>query len=347
MNTSLSPGTAEARAEADWLCALVASHAPALKAAAFQREFQLAQASFRLHAKDRNTLYRVSGQFQWFLKMTPAGDEQVGRERLGASVIGDVLSTRPEYVGAPVVRVGTDPSYVLASSVPGRPMSRALVTNTWIPHRGAVVPLETAFGNLGLVLGTLHAHARIDPTAPRATKRPFAALRSAAEKQRVPETLKHAIAECLGRHRGDERPSGFVHGNLRLDNVMVFDGRIGLIDLEHSGIGSFYQDLSRPIAQLILTRAAITFPHRRVAAYLRSFMRRYGQAHAYDSRVLNDYVFARLAKYCIDSRRRTVPLRIGGIPILSSRLERLSLAVLNGGIAEAVPESRCADGGGD
>ena len=335
----MSHGIAEHRAEAEWLCSVVARHADQLRRATFAREFQLDRASFRLHAKDRNTLYRVSAQFQWFLKMTPAGDEQVGRERLGARVIAEALAGRSEYCGATVVRVGTDPSYVLASHVPGQPLSRALVTDAWRPTSGPSARLEEAFGTLGLLLATLHARSRIDADAPPATKRPFDSLKGAARRLRTADALSREIDACLARHSGGER-SDFVHGNMRLDNVMVWNGRIGFIDLEHCGTGSFYQDLSRPVAQLLLTRAAVAFPHRRVAGYLGAFLRAYESVRPYDPRELNDYVFARLAKYCVDNRRSAVPQRIGGIPILNKRLERLALALIDEGLHAAVPGLR-------
>ena len=331
----MSHGTADARAEAAWLSGLVVRHADPLRQATFARKFQLERASFRLHAKDRNTLYRVSAQFEWFLKMTPPGDEQVGRERLGARVITEALAGRPDYCGAAVVCVGTDPSYVLASSVPGQPLSRALVTDAWRPTREPSARLEEAFGTLGSLLGTLHSRSRIEADAPPATKRPFDSLKAARRHLRSEDALSRAVDACLGRHASLDR-SDFAHGNMRLDNVMVSAAGVGFIDLEHCGAGSFYQDLSRPVAQLLLTRAAVVFPHRRVAGYLGAFLRAYESVHPYDARELNDYVFARLAKYCVDNRRSAVPQRIGGIPVLNKRLEHLALTTVREGIGGAV-----------
>ncbi len=160
MSILLSAETSELQAEADWLCSLVADNAEPLRAAALKRDVRLRGARFQLHAKDRNTLYRVSGRFKWFLKLTPPGDQAVTRERLGADIISGVLGNRPDYCGASVVRVGVNPSFVLAAVVPGRPLSRVLVTESWIPTAGAAARLEGVFGTLGSLLGALHAHSR-------------------------------------------------------------------------------------------------------------------------------------------------------------------------------------------
>ncbi len=125
---------------------------------------------------------------------------------------------------------------------------------------------------------------------------------------------------------------------MRLDNVMVSEGKIGFIDLEHSGKGSFYQDLSRPVSHLLLTRATIGFPHQRVVGYLAAFLSAYGRVHAYDPKQLADYVFARLGRYCLDNRRKLLPGRIGALPIIGSKLDRLALAVLREGVEGAIPE---------
>jgi Ser/Thr protein kinase RdoA (MazF antagonist) len=338
MSTSLSAEISELQAEADWLCSVVTENAEPLRAAASGRDVQLKGARFRLHLKDRNTLYRVSGRFNWFLKLTPPGDQAVGRERLGADTIAGVLGTRPDYCGAAVVRVSTNPSFVLAAAVPGKPLNRVLVTESWIPTAAAAARLEAAFGTLGALLGMLHAKGRIGGDAPRATKRPFEALKAASARIRSRDAVTLAIAECLARHRDDERDETFVHGNMRLDNVLVSEGRIGFVDLEHSGNAPFYQDLSRPVSQLLLTRATIGFPHHRVVSYLGSFLSAYGRVHAYEPRQLGDYVFARLGKYCLENRRKMLPGRIGALPIVGSKLDRLALAVLREGVEGAVPD---------
>jgi Ser/Thr protein kinase RdoA (MazF antagonist) len=338
MSTLLSAETSDLQAEADWLCSLVVDNAEPLRTAVLKRDVRIQGARFHLHAKDRNTLYRVSGRFHWFLKLTPPGDEAVARERLGADTIAGVLGHRPEYCGAPVVRVGTNPSFVLASAVPGKPLNRVLVTESWIPTAAAAARLEAAFGTLGSLLGTLHATARIGAGAPRATKRPFEALKAASARATSRDAVSLAIAECLVRHQDPDGDRTFVHGNMRLDNVLVSEGRVGFVDLEHCGNASFYQDLSRPVSQLLLTRATIGFPHHRVVSYLGSFLGAYGRAHAYDPRPLADYVFARLGKYCLENRRKMLPSRIGALPIVGSKLDRLALAVLREGVEGAVPE---------
>jgi hypothetical protein len=335
MSILLSPRISEAKAEADWLCSIIETNAEDLTAARLGETFRLGDAFFRLHMRDRNTIYRVSGQFDWFLKLPPSGDARViARERLGATMIGEVLGLKPEYGGSPVIRVSTAPSYVLASTIPGTSLNRVLATEAWVPGSKATARLEESFSVLGMLLATLHAQARLPPNAPEVTKHPFASLKKRLEQVTSHDPVIDAIAAWYKTHGRLDRGDTFVHGNMRLDNVLRVGGRVGFVGFEHCGAGSLYQDLARPIVQLLLLRAVIAFPHYRVIRCLNAYLREYRNIQAYESQQLDVYVGTRLARHYVETRnRRLLSDRVGGIPIVRSRLGRLTTTLLRDGIA--------------
>lgn len=334
----MSPGTVDAGDEADWLCRLIETNAEALTAARLGQTFRLGDASFRLHAVDRNTIYRVSAQFNWFLKLQRAGDVHLmARECLGANTISQELGSRPDYGGARVIRVSTAPAYVLAATIPGKPLNRALAIESWLPSSEAGARLEQSFGTLGRLLATLHAHAQLPPNAPEATKRPFATLRKRLDLVTSRDAIVDAIDTWYETHHQSDQGRAFVHGNMRLDNVLREGARIGFVDFEHCGSGQFYQDLARPVTHLLQVRAVIAFPLGRVTRCLNAYLREYRSIHPYDPQQLNRFVGARLSRYYLETQKGGVlSTRIGGLPVSRSKLNRMTVAVLRNGMESVV-----------
>ncbi|NOT26782.1 MAG: phosphotransferase [Acidobacteria bacterium] len=335
----MSPGTADAGDEADWLCRLIEANADALTAARLGQAFGLGDATFRLHAIDRNTIYRVSARFNWFLKLQRAGDVQLmNRERLGADTIGHELGSRHDYGGARVIRVSTAPAFVLAATISGKPLNRALAIESWLPSSEAGARLEESFATLGSLLATLHANARLPPNAPEATKRPFATLRTRLDRVTSRDAVVDAIAAWYDAHRQPDQGGAFIHGNMRLDNVLRDGARIGFVDFEHCGSGQFYQDLARPVTHLLQVRAVIAFPQGRATRCLNAYLREYRAIHPYDPQQLNRFVGARLSRYYLETQKGGVlSTRIGGLPVARPKLSRMTIAVLQSGIESVVP----------
>jgi Ser/Thr protein kinase RdoA (MazF antagonist) len=260
----------------------------------------------------------------------------VDRERLGAEIIGNILGSTPQYGGAPVIRVGTSPAYVLAAAIKGRPLNRVLAAHAWFPRRIADATLTESFATLGMLLGTLHSQASLPSDAPKATKRVFATLGKALDQVTSGDLVVDVIAKWYAAHAREDQGNTFVHGNMRLDNAIRVGARIGLVDFEHCGAGSQCLDLTRPITQLLLARALVIFPYERAARCLRAYLNAYEQIHRYSMDELEDYVCARAALYYLETKSGRIPSRIGGLPILRSRLGRLTTALLRNGVNKMI-----------
>lgn len=331
MSTFSSPGSAELGAEADLLCVLIGNNAGQLRAAGLGSRFQLENCSFRLYAKGRNTIYRVSRQYHWFLKLPPDDDvEIISRERLGTETTLQALGSHPHYRGAGLTRDSLNPPYLLATSIPGKPLNTIFFTECWIPGARPLRQLEDRFRTLGVLLARLHAHAHTVPTL-TATTRPFEMVRNLLNKAKA-DRMVDTIARWYDAHKQPDGGSGFIHGNARMDNVLSGDSKLGLVDFENCGTGSFYQDLSRPVSQLLLTRAVLAFPHTRATRCVRAFVDAYAQIHPFDNEQLWAFVGARQARYYLESHRKgRLGDRVGGLPTIKTKVEALTRAVLGNG----------------
>jgi aminoglycoside phosphotransferase (APT) family kinase protein len=328
----LSPETASRQTEADQLSTLVTKHATELAGATLGKSFDLGGVHFRLHVKNRNTIYRVNGGSDWFLKLAPPADSLVMEcERLGSEYCNRVLGTTEGYAGPFVSRVSLTPPFVLADALNGPPLTRVLFMGAWARRSPAQV--EAAFATLGTLLSVLHADRSLPSNAPEASKRPFDVVRQLAQK------LLHKrdrnidqMREWSEADRGGHEDDSFVHGNLRLDNLLLTEDGIGFVDFENCGRGPRYQDASRPITQLLLLRASLAAPAGSIDRTLAAFMSSYRAAQPYDMAVLSDWVAVRLARYYLESARRRWPGLIGGLPVLRPRLATLTRRLMREGL---------------
>ena len=331
MSTSLRQGNSDISAEADRLCQTIEKNAAALRTGGMGRRFDLDGASFVLHASARNTIYRVSARYAWFLKLTRDGNVgPMEHERLGAATIDRALGEQPRYRGSAVTRVSLTPPYVLASTIQGQELNRLFVRECWTPGAKAATRNEDTFRTLGTLLAILHRDADIPPDSLPATTRPFEVVDNLLRRVREPDHVTDTIAKWQEAHRLPDAGTVFQHGNFRLDNILRTSDGVGLIDFENCGTGSPYQDLSRPVVDLVLTRALVLFPSARAFRCIGAFLEEYSRLHQIDASQLWKLVSVRMARYYLEARARRFRVSIGGLPVSKTKLNRLTLSFLDG-----------------
>ncbi len=294
------------------------------------QELRIEQARFVVYARARNTIYRVTGQYDWFLKLTRDGGAQpMEREGLGMSAIAGALSSHPLYQGAAVTRVSTKPAFVLASAIPGKPLNRLVLQECWMPGSAAGRRLEQTFARLGQLLATLHRDAVVGPALPSTTTRPFSTLEALLGRPGEPDAVVDALGVWLHAQERSDDGTAFQHGNFRLDNILRVGDQLGFIDLENCGFGTPWLDLSRPVSELLLTRSAAVYPRHRVTRCLVAFIHGYEAVLPVHKVHLLDHVRARLGRYYLEARDKGFRTRIGGVPVQRARLARLVTGTLS------------------
>lgn len=264
----------------------------------------------------------------WYLKAPLlASQGVVHRERVGAAMVGGAFPGHPLYVRSGVYRVNDVPPFILSAAIPGRPLNRLLASYGWLPSRA--LELEQLFSTLGHLTATLHLIPPV-PGATRATTDPFGHLHRMLARH-PPSELSSLVKRWLREHEHDDWGPQFIHGNLRFDNIIVNGARLGFIDFENSGLGSIYQDLSRPVTEIALSCASVAFPRRRARRWIAAFLQGYARLNAFDAHTLWDFVGARVARYQLENVGISMwRRRIRGVPVSPSRLNHLLVEILNG-----------------
>ena len=356
--------------EADLLCEIIDFHSQKLREVRLGRKVYLDGVSFKLFQKDRNTIYRI--QFarektisHWFLKMSRSRNpEMARREILGAEVVRKALASQTGYYHRSAIRASVDDAYVLYTEIPGRPLHRVFYLACLTPmpkmmsgrSTVALTVLSETFSYLGRVVANCHKYKFQDKASshnpvleslafngnectahpdniPRVSRHPAVSLRKALDKITASDATSRSILQWAERHRQLTVNPVFVHGNLRLDNVIVHEGKICLIDFENCGYGPPYNDLCWICCLILLTRAMHLFPWKRARLALNSFLEGYRSVSNYDGEILLQYITMCLCEFYIGTYfSGHIKAKIAGIPVNRKRFQQLVIAMLEGDI---------------
>jgi len=327
--------------EADALCELIGQNHTALREAQLGKRAVLGNATFHLLQTDRNTVYRIKGRLRWYLKIPRRGAaEWIRQEIRGAEAVRQSLGEHPGYLHAAAIRASTDAPYLLCAEVPGRTLNRQLYLACWMRWSKAARATCEAFYHWGDALGRLHA---VPGEFPGISPLRDAAASLEASIRRTPpgDPVLRAIGSWAERNGRDDVPRTFVHGNLKLENVLVKGDRVCLIDFENSGRGTPYDDLSWPVSQIALIKTLPFFPWKPGLRILEALLQGYRNSNAYRVDLLLRYVTMRVSQYYIDTccPRFTRP-RIAGVPVRPRRLAQTVLALLGERFRDVFPGVR-------
>jgi aminoglycoside phosphotransferase (APT) family kinase protein len=109
----------------------------------------------------------------------------------------------------------------------------------------------------------------------RNTQKCHAFLKKNIVKIHNPDDIIAAVRHWPVENSFSENELKFIHGNLRLDNVIRVKKCVCFIDFENCGIGSPYEDISRIFFQLTLMNILPMLPAGRALKFLSAFLEGY------------------------------------------------------------------------
>lgn len=296
--------------------------------------------------------------FRWYLKMPrEKWPKMVSREILGAEIVRKTLGSHRGYFHMDAIRASEADAYILYSEIPGRPLHLAFYRECLVPVPNGIkrylIPstlLTKTFRHFGDAIARFHVYQNPNKESlpwlasqarglerkypsyiPPTNRHPAASLRKIIDKITASDAISRTIFRWVEKQQEHTVDHSIVHGNLRLDNVIVYDGKICLIDFENCGHGPLYTDLSWICCLILLTRALPLFPWRRAQLALRSFLDGYKSVSDYDREILLQFVTMRLCDFYIGTYYSGhVRAKIAGIPVSKSRFQHLLMVMLEG-----------------
>ncbi len=329
MNTWLSSNDPSRKGELERLATVIEQRPADLRLRACGRRFRIAGFRFRLVQADRNTIYRVRGDYEWFLKMPKSGNREVAvRERVGSSV-ANRLGGVEGYQASAACGVSEDPAYIITSRIDGETLSRPL-------YRAALwrkaAPLNLFF-SAGNCLAKFHS-VPCETGAPKLVRTARTSLLDlldkAARRDSVVAELEHFVEE-VAVSADEER---YCHGNFGMENILGQGTKVTFIDFENCGVGSPNNDLAGITSQMLTTTLAPHLDQGRIRASLEAFLQGYQDERPIDKfslrvlcalRIGADYVRG----YCCATGVRTVC----GVPIMRRHFGGFVRRCIDGGDA--------------
>lgn len=312
--------------ELDSLGHTIDRNGDSLRHAAFGRNFSLEGFKFRLIKRDKNHVYVVRGQHEWFLKLPVQRDRlMMRRESFGSELASSIVSACPGYREPAGLLINEEHGYTLVGAIPGWRLNILLYLTCFNPIFDSHRSLQQTFRRLGVMLATIHS-APIAPGAPQSDRGLSRLFNASPSMSRVERELQPRVEQLTASFDAGE-PVCIVHGNARMDNVIAVPGALTLIDFENCGLGSPYDDLSIITSQLRLLSSLMWFPTGRSKAMLDAFVEGYAELRSFDEGTLNRAVALRMVHYYCGftaSGKATM----AGIPVVGTKLRSLVLNAL-------------------
>jgi aminoglycoside phosphotransferase len=311
------------------LCAVVDAHVRPLRNGRLGKSARIGGFQFELVAKTRNAVYRIDGEPRWYLKINSLGESGMARrELLGAEVVQKTICGHPVY-GAPLATHGSvESAYVLCAEVIGIPLSNLLYRACLQPTMHALHQVCATFHSLGEILGQLHRDGC--PNAERMSRQTAAEeLRNAIVAHEQRDDSCSFLDQWLTNVSHD-REVTFLHGNPRRSNILFGNGKLCLIDFEHCGGGSRYDELSKVCADLAMTQTVALFPWKRCYLALDAFLEGYRHSFPYNAQTLTNYLAMRIGAHYAWKCGRTKKVTVLRLPASKARLKSMTMGLIQG-----------------
>lgn len=307
------------------LADLIEAHVDLLRKASRRGKFELGRFQFRFIKQDKNTVYYVTGDHAWYLKLPVSIRERMmQRESLGIRVTSESMPCVQGYYAARAATVSMLKGYILVAEVRGQPLNRFLYLSVFRLPGFDQAGLCRVYENLGRTLG--HLHNLPVQEKPIESDRGVRKTASRWSPEDCSDQKLRQVMELALQKVPNDMAICLVHGNPRMDNVLVNNESVSLIDFENTGIGSPYDDLSIVCSQLEVLRTLLWFPGTPPREARRSFLDAYRNEHDIDEDILRDCVAVRFVEFYREYMRKGG--RIAGIPIITRKLHALAMQML-------------------
>lgn len=141
------------------------------------------------------------------------------------------------------------------------------------------------FYSVGRLLGLLHRRL-VAETRSRMFYSIGEKLLSLSMSSRSDEVFSRGLSVWT-RNGEVQEPKTWVHGNLRTDNVLFWQGQASLIDLENAGAGSPMEDLGRFIAYIAIWRMIPVFSRKLSQDMISHTIEGYGSESPWSAQLLS------------------------------------------------------------
>lgn len=320
--------------EADEICCIAEASKARLEELNSGSKITLSGKGFCCISSDKNLIYRVNGNYSWYLKFS-LQEEWVRHEIAGAEAVKATLGDFEGYRHARAVRASLTERYTLYSAIKGKSFNQSFLyecISTLATLKHASMPVME---NLGRCLGRFHTYN--DPTGITAlSPDTLSYLRTYLSNIKAPDLLVEKIANWVDEQGGSCVATAWIHGNIKSEDILIADSKACFIDFGTCGAGVPYEDLTNLCTYMMLFRTVPFVPWRIARYAMSAFLRGYAAESTLDKDILYNYITRGICRYYIKNLvLHNGIASVSGMPVLKAHLECLVMQLLQEDYVEA------------
>lgn len=330
MNNNLSASEDHpSSVEADCIAILAEKHNDQLFTFTINQTISIDKIIFRCVSSDKNIIFKVTGEFNWFLKYS-LNKEWVNREVIGATAVKTTLGELDGYKHPDVIRASITTKYTLYSSMDGMDFNTMLIKACIVGTVKAPNFLEPVMTNIGRSIGRLHSY-NIPPKIQVLNPTNLHYIRSYISELKETNSIIDKIIEWIDTHPTKSDSIGWIHGNIKSEDIIISNNTITLIDFGTCGSGESFEDLTNLCAYMWLLRSVPLFPWRTAQHAMSVLFQGYGNERRYDKESLATHICYGIFRYYIKNVVMGNSIAtLSKMPISQARINHLILNLLEG-----------------
>ncbi|GAB4334236.1 MAG: hypothetical protein Kow0037_12800 [Calditrichia bacterium] len=316
---------------------LIETNFAQLKQLPVGQKTDIAGFSFRSLQKSKNLVQKVEGPENFYLKIRLHDDfSALEKEAAGMKFLEKQLQGQRFYLFPQYFHVNMELGYILSSEIRGRNLKESLHRYSLRVWSRGRKELPEQFFRLGQIVAQFQKPAPEFPEPSIGNLYNY--IQTRVDRLTNPGPLAEKILNWLQKHPEPKLPQVFVHGNLKLDNVISLPPRLSIMDFETAGSGAIYNDPVRVLKNLILAELALGFPTGLSRQCANRFLDGYRQMQSWSAELMEQYIkvilFDHYLQYhCIKKRGDS----LSGFPIRTRTLEKFCEKLLSGSLRELLP----------
>ena len=319
--------------EADNICFLAEKHSEQLFNFKTNESIKIDNISFHCISSDKNIIFKVRGNSNFFLKYS-LKEEWVNREIIGARAVKATLAGFEGYKHANVIRASLKHKYTLYSSITGINFNNMLLKACLISTVKSPSFLTPTMYNLGQSIGRLHSYPPLENTqALNPTN--LHHINTYISELKASNSIIDKIEQWVDKQPDNSGSIGWVHGNIKSEDIIISNRQVTLIDFGTCGSGEQHEDLTSLCAYMLLLRSVPLFPWRTAHQAMSTLLDAYAKDYTFDKQSLARHICYGIFRYYIKnvSMKNSMPT-LSKMPVSKSRINHLVLKLLGDEFSE-------------
>ena len=317
------------------MCILVLDKSNQLKNARRGDKITINNKRFNCISSDKNIIYKVQGDYQWYLKFS-LKEDWVIHEIAGAKAVKTTLADFIGYNHAHAIRASIEGKYTLYSAIDGISFNKFILNSLLLGsgrlHNSSLMILDY----IGRAIGRLHSytdHTGITSLSPTT----LSYIQTYLSTIEQTDLLKNKISEWTITHNPIDESITWIHGNIKSEDILITNKKVCFIDYGTCGLGSPYEDLTNLCTYLALFKTVPLFPWKLAHIAMSAILSGYDSERRYDKDVLAKYISMGIFRYYLNNHLTHHGFAsISGFPVSTARLKRLVLELLDGNYDNAL-----------